>query len=69
MSIPSAAYWLLAIPLASSAMVAGFLLGWAIGPYRLVTWPDRILALFSLILFGSFIAWIVHWHAFGWQFP
>jgi uncharacterized membrane protein YsdA (DUF1294 family) len=69
MSIPSAAYWLLAIPLAACALVAGFLLGWAVGPYRQITWPDRILALFSLGLFASFIAWIVHWHAFGWQFP
>ena len=68
-AIPDAAYYYLAVPVISAVLISVFVAGWIKGDFRpRRVWPN-LLAVFGVALFGAFVAFLIHWHAFGWWFP
>lgn len=69
MAVPSIGYWLLSIPPIACIAIAAVLIARAARLWRPGGLVEHLSIALAIILFALFIAWLVHWHAFGWQFP
>ncbi len=68
-AIPAMARPILAIPPAATFFVVAFGIGLILRRIRLSGWWEHMTAVLGIAAFAMFVAWLVHWHAFGWQFP
>jgi CubicO group peptidase (beta-lactamase class C family) len=68
-AIPDFAQPLLAIPVVSSGLVIGYVLGAAQGVFRPKNRLEYLTAGLGVITFVLFALWLAHWNAFGWNFP